>query len=315
MGASMPDDAFPILVTDPAQLPERFREPPGFLWGEMTNADGAALRFGWIEPAGARATVILLGGYREFIEKYFEVIRWLTDRHLAVWTLDWRGQGASSRWHDDPMRAGAGTGYECHVDDLVQFLGEIVEPVEAAPVGIFAHSMGAHFSLRFLHDHPHLIDYAVLSAPMIRFRTAGIPWPMARLIARTACRLGWQAEYGPGCRPWTDPGIENPATSPISSDPDRCRLMADWYRIDPKLSLGNPSFGWIEAGVRSSDILRDPAYLREIETPVLMSANGRDPMVRLDDIVRASEIMPRASTFRTRGTRPSSSATAFAMPG
>src|SRR5256885_8029864 len=78
-------------------LPRRFLSPDGFQWGMYETADGARLRWGHLAAATPRATCVLVGGYAEFIEKYFETIVDLTRLDVSVWCLDWRGQGRSTR--------------------------------------------------------------------------------------------------------------------------------------------------------------------------------------------------------------------------
>lgn len=64
--------------------------------GYFTTHDGHKLRYAIFRSshAVAKGTVILLHGRNEFIEKYFETIRELTDRGLWVATFDLRGQVA-----------------------------------------------------------------------------------------------------------------------------------------------------------------------------------------------------------------------------
>lgn len=50
-----------------------FKEPEGFHWGTFQNAKGAEIRYGHVAPEGEiRGTMVILGGFNESIEKYFE---------------------------------------------------------------------------------------------------------------------------------------------------------------------------------------------------------------------------------------------------
>jgi lysophospholipase len=51
-----------------------------------------------------RADCVMVGGFSECIEKYFETIGDLAARDLSVWCLDWRGQGGSERPRRLPTR-------------------------------------------------------------------------------------------------------------------------------------------------------------------------------------------------------------------
>ena len=95
----MPDSLSSVLpaagsLRHPA-LPERFLPPPGFVWGSFIAADGAALRWGHLPARNACAECVLVGGFGEFIEKHLETVRDLAAQGIAVWCLDWRGQGGS----------------------------------------------------------------------------------------------------------------------------------------------------------------------------------------------------------------------------
>ncbi len=97
----------------------------------------------------ARGTCVLLNGQTEFIEKYFEVIDELRGRGFAVATMDWRGQGGSSRMTKDSRKSFVGDFSE-YDQDLDTLMNWIVTPMLAAgekPVAL-AHSMGAHNLLR-----------------------------------------------------------------------------------------------------------------------------------------------------------------------
>jgi lysophospholipase len=72
--------------------------PDNFVAGTLKTRDGVGLRFArWLPPAGRKGTVVLLQGRAEWIEKYFETVRDLRARGFAVATIDWRGQGLSSK--------------------------------------------------------------------------------------------------------------------------------------------------------------------------------------------------------------------------
>src|SRR6201986_4234150 len=65
-----------------------------------------AARYPAAPDVAERGVCVLLNGQTEFIEKYFEVIDELRGRGFAVATMDWRGQGGSSRALSDDSRKG-----------------------------------------------------------------------------------------------------------------------------------------------------------------------------------------------------------------
>ncbi len=76
-------DPTSLLAPASPALDRRFLEPEGFRWGRFSARDGAHLRWGHL-PAGTTHDCVLVGGFLEFIEKYFEVVRDLNARGFNV---------------------------------------------------------------------------------------------------------------------------------------------------------------------------------------------------------------------------------------
>src|SRR6185437_3686148 len=121
--------------------------PAAILFEPMPiKAVGATLRAARFEPAPdvpARGTCVLLNGQTEFIEKYFEVIDELRRRGFAVATMDWRGQGGSSRLLADDSRKSFVTDFSDYDQDLDTLMHWVVKPMlkdGEKPVAL-AHSM------------------------------------------------------------------------------------------------------------------------------------------------------------------------------
>src|SRR6266849_5975561 len=155
----LPDSLLPARPlgrpTRPPVLPERFLPPPGFVWGSFIAADGAVLRWGHLPVRNARAECVMVGGFGEFIEKQFETVRDLAARGIAVWCLDWRGQGGSIRPRRLPTRPRA-RNFERDAEDLAAFAAAKLRG--HLPRLLVAHSIGGAI--------PCLRPSAVGSAPM-----------------------------------------------------------------------------------------------------------------------------------------------------
>jgi lysophospholipase len=175
-------------------LPERFLPPPAFMWGSFAARDGAILRWGHLPVPCARAECVLVGGFGEFIEKQFETVRDLAARGIAVWCLDWRGQGGSIRPRRLPTRPRA-RNFERDAEDLAAFAAATLPG--RLPSFVVAHSMGAAITLICLKRHPQLFAAAVLSSPMVGLRTGRVPPTLFRLITRPARAAGLGACFIP----------------------------------------------------------------------------------------------------------------------
>jgi len=259
----------------------------GINW--LATRDGAKLR--WLSNAFSvdkpAATVVLLGGRAEFIEKHEESLQALANRNFRVYTMDWRGQGLSSRLLEDRHK-GYIHSFSQYVADLDRFIQEVVLPRAARPVFFLAHSMGGHIVLRYLGEKRPPVSGAVLVSPMLDIRTFPLPRLLAGAFARMAVSFGLSAEYIPGDGPY------NPDSKPFANNP----LTSDWQQFmqerrkiaqNPDLALGGVTYGWLLQAFRSIDRLARPAFLQRIETPVLMVYGSRDRVVSAPAIQRACE--------------------------
>ena len=254
-------------------------------------------------PNGPRGTVLLLNGRTEFIEKYLEPIAELQARGFAVWTLDWRGQGASTRPLPDP-HAHHVDSFEDYLADLDQVLETHVLPsLRQRPLILMAHSMGAHIAARMLARRPAPFARAILCAPMVDFLRGGpIPGWFARLLARAACQLPGRAhQYGPGGASHNpNPPFEN---NRLTSCPDRHAADTALVQANPELALGGVTWGWLQAAMASIALLRLPDIQRQIDMPVLVAMAGDDTIVDNRAIRAFAMALPRGKLVHIRGAR------------
>jgi lysophospholipase len=244
----------------------------------IDTPDGKRIRVATFDAtAPSRGVCVLLHGQTEFIEKYEEVIGELGGRGFTVATFDWPGQGDSYRLLADPLKA--------HIENFAQydqafsaFLDQVVKPIAAKPPIALAHSMGGHNLLRMLHDRPNAFAAAVLSAPMLRTTTRGIP----RWIADTALflenALGQKDQWIWGMDK-RDPHIVNFDTQLVTTDRARFERTQAFLRSRPDLRLAGPTWGWLAQAYASMKSVMAPGYAEAITTPVLIVGAGRDRIV------------------------------------
>lgn len=274
--------------------PENFEEPAGFQWGAFTNAKGADIRYGVLHPEGtAKGTMVIVPGFREPIEKYFEVIHEMAGKGFSVWVMDWHGQGGSDRFlKDDPQKMHS-EGYDGHIETLRQFAEKIIVKNDG-PLVLTAHSMGAHIALRCLKEHAGVFDSAILTAPMLDIVTAALPKPVARQLTRFAKAGGYLEKYIPGGGDWHE-SQEVFEGNKKTSDPDRFALTAKFFKEKPELQMGSATYGWVYHTFESIDILGKEDYLQSIETPVLIQISGDDMIVDSTATRRACGLLPNCT--------------------
>jgi lysophospholipase len=263
-------------VSPPPRLDRRFLEPPGFTWGVFTATDGAALRWGHLAAPAPRAHCVLVGGFTEFVEKYFETMGDLVARGLSVWCLDWRGQGGSQRPRVLPARPRPRS-FDRDARDLAAFTGTVVH--DGRPRILIAHSMGGAIALLCLHAHRDLFAAAILSAPMLGLSTGGIPLRTARLIAAAASLSGLGSMFVPGARHWHSDSSHSPSRSRTSSDSERFRVHQAWFASRPELTVDGPTYGWLDAAFRLTERVQRDDFLARIETPILIGSAGIESFV------------------------------------
>ena len=268
-----PDGPLPDLVSVPGNP-----APPGAVVEWLTLGDGVKLRTArWILPGrDTHGTVALIGGRTEFIEKYFEVIGELLARNLSVVTFDWRGQGLSTR----ALERTKG-----HVRDFSEFdadlhavMTRVVQEHGTKPYYALAHSMGGNILLRYLHDFPHEFDRAVLTAPMLAVKTGPYPQWFARAMAAFSRALGAHDSFVFGGQS-QDPLAQVFASNGVTSDQKRFERFMACLKAEPRLALGAPSFGWLEAAYRSMELVASEEFAQGIETPVLLVGAAHDQLV------------------------------------
>jgi lysophospholipase len=245
----------------------------------MTCPDGTRIRYGiWpVSPLSFKADLLLLNGRTEFMEKYAETIGELNGRGFTVFSFDWRGQGLSSRALANRHK-GHVEDFSQYLADLDRFVAQVVCLRRQGSLIALAHSMGGHLLLRYLHEHPKMVDRAVLSAPMIDIATFPLPRILARWLVQWGQNFGWEKRFAPGSGNWSLSPAQFPGNRLTS---DRGRFMDEIRAVsqNPELALGGVTYQWLAASFRSIALLAAPGYPEGIQTPVLMLSAGADQVV------------------------------------
>ncbi|KAB2916327.1 MAG: alpha/beta hydrolase [Hyphomicrobiaceae bacterium] len=255
--------------------------PSGATAGYFDCPGGIKLRYArWDASRGPqRGTVCLFQGRGEYIEKYFEVVADLRRRGFGVATMDWRGQGGSTRLLSNPKKGHVRSFTEFD-QDLTHFMKTVVLPECPQPYVAMAHSMGGNILLRHATVPNSWFSRMVLSAPMIALDASkvGAPHSLARTYAEIVAGLGLGSMYvhkGTGEPLEVGPFEGNPLTS----DRERYQRNRMVLEAAPGLGLGSPTVAWLRAAYRSMARLRSPDYPLRVEVPLLLFAAGADCIV------------------------------------
>ena len=251
------------------------------------------LRWAHATPTSPQAAIVLCHGRTEFIEKYYPLIQRLVAMNFEVFTLDWRGQGGSTRLLTDPLK-----GHLESLDDLVLdlhlFMQEVVTPRRISDrVALLAHSLGGHVALRYLYHHPTSFQRAAVTAPVIA-PCHKLPFPILGQAARLMVRLGRGEQYviGP-----SDPFALCYEDNRYTSDIPRFEQMMSTLRDHPDHALGAITWGFLKALYDSSVILDQPDHARRIHTPLLVATAGQDEIVDTPSALRFAAMLPDATLY------------------
>jgi len=264
-------------------------------WAEV---DGLAIRLAMAPPLAGGRSLLLLPGRTEFLEKYEDVFAELRRRGFRVASLDWRGQGASSRLLADPKRG--------HIDDFRAFqrdLDALLALVRAAlprPWTALAHSMGGLILMERLAAAPDSVERAVFCAPLFGIRMDPLGRLAAPTLAAAAVALGFAGRYAPGQGPAPLAGDE-PVGNVLTSDHARFQRYRERCRANDEKMLGGVTWGWLHAAFAAMRRLAAPGVLEAVTTPALILEAGHERVVDPAAIDAAAARLPRVRRLALPG--------------
>lgn len=236
----------------PPVISPRFLPPEGWAWGLVQAGDYPAQRYGVSAPStGPLAHVVILPGYGESAETWFETAADFNAKSYTVWVLEGAGQGGSGRF--------TGTRDIGHIPDMqpdllgVKALLRTVIPEDGKPVIVIGQRSGAVIAVLAARAG-YGGDAQVLLAP----------WKPAESGPHDALfsRIGLGGLREPWAAGWT-----KDAKVP-SADRYRAGIEALWQQVNPDLRMGDPSLGGRQAMASGWDEAR--IALPSLKTPVLL---------------------------------------------
>jgi len=266
--------------TDYPDLEARFLQPKGWQWRECVR-DGYALRYGYVKPAGARSlkkVVVALPGLSEFCEKYFELAHDCLAQGYGFVVLDWRGQGRSSRYLDNPHKRHS-QGFMADAYDLKSVLDDLPATYANADLYMLAHSMGGNIGLRFLDHYAGVFTAATFLAPLIglhvfealpEFLSAPLTHGLQSMMAENYVPMGGD---------WEPFSRDLQSHIMFSTDIKRAAVHNAWMRHDPALRVGHVTNQWIDDAHRSCLYIQHDLAVSKIDIPCLFFVAGHEKLV------------------------------------
>lgn len=241
-----------------------------------------------------RATVQIVHGLAEYIDRYDEFMSYLAEAGFAVYGNDHIGHGNSV--HEDRWGyVGEQAGWNVMLTDILTLADQVSGKHPDVPHFLFGHSMGSFLARSLLIKHPDRYDGTVICG-------TGHPARAVTMGARALAAMEIK-RHGPGyysqlldsvMNKQYNGGYENPRTAFdwISSDPNR----VDEYIADPKC-------GFVPTAGLISEILKGVSFItarRNLErmskdVPVYFISGAADPVGELSQgVIRAYKAFLKA---------------------
>ncbi len=243
---------------------------------EFASHDGATLRGAFFPTANARATIVVVTGWSEFIEKYFEVVTCLQKRGLNVAMMDWRGQGLSDR-QSGPATKWNGY-FSTIAEDLRWFTDRHVSTRFTGAKFLMTHSMGGLPALMLLADGYDAFERAVLCAPMTRL----FAQPVNAIVHALANIAG---AVGLATTPITKGEDDSMAFegNMFTTDPARHERFRQLQLAEPKAAVSAPTYGWMRAAGVASAAIHKPGFFDQLKTPIRIITAGAEKRIDASD--------------------------------
>lgn len=151
--------------------------------GYFKSFDNKKIKYYYAIPQDLKKIVVMVHGFCEFWGKYHEMAEYLYRMGYGFFMLEQRGHGLSAREIDE-IDVVHIDHFSDYVKDLKCFLdGVVLKKTIKEKLVLFAHSMGGAVAGLFLEEYPDYFKKAILSSPMFKLRTGGIPQIAIDLMA------------------------------------------------------------------------------------------------------------------------------------
>ena len=274
----------------PPALSPRFWAPEGWAWGLLKIGDAPAQRYGVSStPITPQAQILILSGYGESAEVWFETARDLNARGYSVWVLERAGQGGSERY-----ALPRDLGHAPSFNDDIRAVKTLARMMEAAspgtPIIILGHSVGGLVAVAAAEQGAP-VEGLILSAPAFAGKDL-VDSSKASLVKVGMGRL--PAAWGAG---WNRNGPDGRGEG-LTGDIWRGGVQKAWQTANPDLRMGGPSLGWLSAFRQTSRAI-EPGLAR-LETPTVLLSGGLDRNADAAEQARVCKIMAHCdlATFK-----------------
>ncbi|WP_144214407.1 alpha/beta fold hydrolase [Shewanella donghaensis] len=212
--------------------------------------DNIELAYAYIHNSRSNKAIVISSGRVESYLKYKELMFDLYQHGYSLYILDHRGQGLSSRTTKNPHQGHIDT-FQTYIDDLNNFVEQVVKPNDHEDLYLVGHSMGGTIGTLYMSQNPTTFKAAVFSAPMY-----GIQLPFNRALVRSLASL--LNTYSPLKEPnyiigGKDYNITDFADNELTNSQERYQQILMIYRENKDIQLGSPTNNWLLEALDAAD--------------------------------------------------------------
>jgi lysophospholipase len=262
--------------------------------------------------ADQKAAVVISSGRTECMFKYDETIYDLFQDGYSVYIHDHRGQGYSSptTGRGKHPEHGHGPGhverFEYYVEDLNQFLNEVVRPEQRELTGrddnllLLGHSMGGCIASLYIEKYPRVFRGVALCAPMHEPNVGLLPGIAVETIAGLRRLKGQPEKYAGQGGPYNELPFDERTMKKeaLTHSPKRYRRVRRMFARHKETRVGGASYGWVHEALNAADRCIDNA--NKIQIPVLLLQATEDIAVTSSGQLQFSQALNAAHPNRCR---------------
>ena len=221
-----------------------------------------------------KASIILVHGFGESIEKFYELIYYFTKEDYSVYALEHRGHSRSDKFNKKSQIYV--DNYNYYLDDLKYFIDNFVLP-NSNKNYLFAHSMGGGIGALFLQKYPDYFEKAILNTPMLEINLGKAPKFLAKPYTITNLLFNNGDKLAPGEKPFeSEYNLEKSSTS----SKERYEYYYHKTLKDSSLQNGGASIKWLKESLDLTKEATKISNIKNIKTKTLLFQAGRDTYVK-----------------------------------
>lgn len=240
--------------------------------GKLHTKDGLSISYKYLRSKKEKGALLFLHGKSESMLKYAELAYNLKDIGYSLYFMDHRGMGLSERALKEKDKCHV-EDFDSYVDDIEQFVTEVMAPNNHERRIILAHSMGGAAAALYI-ARTNFFDKALLFSPMMKINS-GLPNTLTYSLSSFFVSKGSGSDYAFGQGEWTaEPFYDQIFTQSET----RWKFWQFLLEKNEQLRSGGVTWSWLKCSIEAGkQIIKSAESTR---TPVLLFEAGEDMVVR-----------------------------------